>query len=82
MGRGTDLVPMWGQMWKSGDCCGFVLTKSGEQNWRVARHGSFQLNKEKMQLKETDLAAHLPICMHLCEPRANERRARSKAAKQ
>ena len=54
-----DLVPMWGQMEESGDCCGFIQKKSGELKWRVARHGRFQLNKGKMQIKETDLAAHL-----------------------
>ena len=37
---------------------------------------------DKMQMKETDLAAHLLVCMHLCETRANERSARSEAAEQ
>ena len=55
--------------------------QSGEQNSRVARHGSFQLDKGKMQTKETDLAAHLRIQMHLREPLANERSARSEAVK-
>ena len=35
-----------------------------------------------MQVKETDVAAHLPIYMHLCETRANDGSARSEAAKQ
>ena len=47
------------------------------------RHGmeAFSLT-DKMQMKETDLAAHLPVCMHLCETRANESSARSEAAEQ
>ena len=43
---------------------------------------AFQRNKDKMQINETDPAAHLPIYMNLCEPRANESSARSEAAKQ
>ena len=35
-----------------------------------------------MQMKETDLAAHLPVCIHLCESRTTERSARSQAAKE
>ena len=45
-------------------------------------HRSFQLNKEKTQIKETDLAAHLLVYIHLCESRATERSARSEAARQ
>ena len=40
-----DLVPMWGQMEDSGDCCCFVFTNRSVTNWRAARHGSLQLNK-------------------------------------
>ena len=64
-------------MEESGDCCGFILTESGEQNWRVASHESIQFNKDKMQIKETDLAAHLHIYMHLCEPREKKRNDRT-----
>ena len=67
-------VPMWGQMEESGDCCGFIQKKSGELKWRVARHGRFQLNKDKMQIKETDLSAHLPVYIHLCESRAKKKK--------
>ena len=76
-----DLVPMWGRMEESGDCCGFSVPKRSGQSWRVARHGSFQLNKDKMQIKETDRAAHLPVCIHFCEALAAERSPRSDAAK-
>ena len=47
-----DVVPMWCQLKESGDYCGFMITKKSEPSWRVANHGSFQLNK--------DLAAHHP----------------------
>ena len=33
----------------------------------VARHGSLQLDKEKVQLRVTDQGAHLPVFMHLYE---------------
>ena len=32
-----DLVPMWGQMNDSGDCCGFISTRNNVPNWRFAR---------------------------------------------
>ena len=67
-------VPMWGQMEESGDCCGFIQKKSGELKWRVARHAKFQLNKDKMQIKETDPAARLPVYIHLCESRAEKKK--------
>ena len=35
-----------------------------------------------MHIEETDLAAHLPIFIHMCELRANEKSARHEAAKQ
>ena len=63
------------------DCCGFTITKKSEPSWRVARRGSFQLNKDKMQIKETDHAAHLPVYMHLCEAQTVERSIRSETAK-
>ena len=47
----SDVVPMWGQTKESGDRCGFKITKNSEPSWRVARHGSLQLNKDKMQMK-------------------------------
>ena len=52
-----------------------------EQSWRVARHGSFQLDRDKMQMKETDRAAHLLVNIHFCEAQAAERSTRSEAAK-
>ena len=63
------------------DSCGFTITKKNETYWRVARHGSFQLNKDKMQVKETDQAAHLPVNIHLCEAKTVERSIRSETAK-
>ena len=102
-----DVIPMWGQMVNSGNCCGFIYqqgmirtgvakhaslqtqderqTKAADQEtpkWHVARHGSLLKNKEKMRIKDTDLAAHLTVHIHLCEARGAERRARSEAAKQ
>ena len=50
-----------GQMEESGDCCGYMLTRSGEPSWRVARHGSFQLNKERMQINRSCAAS---LCPH------------------
>ena len=35
-----DVVPMWGQMEDSGDCCGFIQTNKNVTNLRGARHGS------------------------------------------
>ena len=69
-----DLVLMWSKMEESGDCFGFIVQKRSEQSWRVARCGSFQLDKDKMQMKETDLAAHLPACIHLCETHGGKER--------
>ena len=68
-------------MKESGDCCGCTKTKKSETSWRVARHGSFQLTKDQMQIKETDQAAHLPVHIHLCEAQAVERSIRSETAK-
>ena len=52
--------------------CGFTKTKKSEKSWRVAR---------RMQIKETDQAAHLPVYIHLCEAQAVERSIRSETAK-
>ena len=41
------LVPMWSQMEDSGDCHGYILTKKNVANWRVAKRGSLQLDKER-----------------------------------
>ena len=65
-----DVVPMWDQMKISGDVCGSIITQNREPSWRVAKHGSFQLNRDKMQMKETDQAAHLHVYIHFCEARA------------
>ena len=67
-----DVVPMWGQM---EDCCGCIQTQKNVTNWRVARHGSLQLDKEQVQIRETDQAAHLPVCIHLCETRVQQKAA-------
>ena len=44
-------------------------------------HGSFQFNNDKMPIKETDQAAHLPVYTHLCEAQIVERSIRSETAK-
>ena len=72
---------MWDQMKETEGCCGFTITKKSETSWRVARHGSIQLAKDQMQIKETDQAAHLPVYIHLCEAQAVERSIRSETAK-
>ena len=50
-------------------------------HWRVARHGSLQLNKDTIQIRVTEQATHLPVFVHFCESHIAERSARSKAAK-
>ena len=62
-----------------------LVTRAADQEapeWRIARHGSLHLNKEKVQKRETDQPAHLQVYIHLCEARAPERGARREAAKQ
>ena len=76
-----DVVPMWGQGKESGDCCSFTTTMKSEPSWRVARHGSFQLNRNKMQMEERDQAAHLLVYIHICEAQTVERSIRSETAK-
>ena len=75
-----DVVPMWCQLKESGDCCGFTTTKKSEPSWRVARNGSFNFKKDKVQIKEIDQAAHLPVYIHLCEAQTVERSIRSETA--
>ena len=75
------VVPMWGQMKESGDCCGFIIMKKSEPSWRVAKRGCFQLNKDKMQMKATDQAAHFSVYIHLCEAQTFESSARSEFGK-
>ena len=58
-----DLVPMWEQIEDSGECCGYTLTKN-VANWRVAKHGSLQLDKEKMQIRVADQEAHFTVFVH------------------
>ena len=72
-----------------------LLIKATDQeapNWRVFRQqrkdankrrqtGVFSGNKEKMQISETEQAAHLLVHIHLCESRAAGRSARSETAK-
>ena len=52
----SDLVPMWGQMAGSVDCCGFFLAHKSVTNWHVARHGSLQY-KEELQTRAADQEA-------------------------
>ena len=77
-----DVVAMWGQMEDSGDCFGFKLRKRNVTNWRVVRHGSLQLDQEKIRIRGTDQTSHLSVCTHLSETHAAERSARGEAAKQ
>ena len=51
-------------------------------NWQGARHGSPQLNNEKMQIRENDQGAHFLVFVQLCESRTAEHGARSEAAKE
>ena len=68
-----DVVPMWGHIEESEDCCGITVTTTNATNWTVATHGSLQLNNEKLQRRATDQGAHLPAFMHLCEIHTAER---------
>ena len=77
----SGAVPMWCQMKETEDCCGFIITKKNEPSWRVAEHGSVQLNEVKMQIKETDQAAHFSVYMYLCEAQTVERSIRCETAK-
>ena len=70
-----DFVPMWGQT-ESGDCCGFIVPKWSEQSGRVAKHGTFQLNRDKMQIKETKQAAHVRM------PKSTERSTEKNGAEE
>ena len=76
-----DVVPMWSETREPEDCCGFTTTKKSEPSWRVAMHGSFQLNNDKVPIKETGQAAHIPVYIHLCEAQPVERSIRSETAK-
>ena len=75
-----DVVPMWGETKEPEDCCGFSKTIKSEPSRRVARQGTFQLNNDKMPVKETGQAAH-PVYIHLCEAQPVERTIRSETAK-
>ena len=61
----SGAVPMWGRMKETEDCCGFIITKKNEPSWRVAGHGSFQLNKVKLQIgkqnKQRTSRLHTPL---------------------
>ena len=69
-----------GQMKETEDCCGFVITKQNEPSWRVARHGSFQLNKDKMQIEGNRSSGTPSVYIHLCKAQTNERSIRSETA--
>ena len=70
-----------GQMKETEDCCGFVITKQNEPSWRVARHGCFQLNKDKMQIEGNRSSGTPPVYIHLCKAQTDERNIRSETAK-
>ena len=50
----------------------FMVTTSNVRNWRVARHGSLQQNKENMQIRVNAKEAHLPVFVHTAERSARD----------
>ena len=58
-------VPTWGHMQESDDCCGFVLTKNSQSSWRVAYHGSYELNRDKLQKRTKGKAPHLTVYVNV-----------------
>ena len=72
-----DGVPNVKPKWrKTGDCCGFIVAKQKAPSWRVAWHGSYQLNRVQMQLRSTDKATHCPVYVHLVATKAAARQYR------
>ena len=59
-----DFVPMWGT---DGGCSGFIGTTRNATTWRVAKDGSLQLKKVKLQTESEHQAAHFPVYIHLYE---------------
>ena len=57
-GRGEEA--MWGQM---EGVKKLLRLHSNEQNWPVARHGSFQHNKDKVQIEGNQSVGAYP-CLH------------------
>ena len=56
--------------------------KKNVTNWRAAEHGSLQFDKEKMQMREGDQEAHLPVFVDPWKTHAMERSACGEAARQ
>ena len=65
-------------MQESEDCFGFILTTKSQSFWRVASHGRYEQNRDKLQ-KKKNKASHLSVYVHLCETQT-ERGSRSAAA--
>ena len=76
-----ELYPMWGQMEDSGGCCGVIVTTRTLQTG-VSGMESLQSGREKLHIKTSDRAAHLPVCMYLNKIHCAEQRARSDKGKQ
>ena len=72
---------MWGQMEDSGGCCGVIVTTRTLQTG-VSGMESLHLGREKLQIKTSDRAAHLPVCMYLNKIHCAEQRARGDKGKQ
>ena len=68
-----DLVPMWGQMAESGDCCGFIVPKRTEQSWRVACMEAFN------SFKDTRWSGRRVTCVALSVPEYMTRHLRGRA---
>ena len=58
-----DLAPRLGQFGDSKRLA-WIHRKKNRHNWRAVRHGSLQLDKEKMHHMVTDEGAHQPIFVH------------------
>ena len=42
-----------------------IKTIESESLWKVVRNGSFELNKDKLQIMEKDRSAHSRLCVSL-----------------
>ena len=65
---------MLSQVEETGDCCGLIIAKQEAPSWRVAWHGSYDLNKDMLQIMERDKQTHFSVYVHFspqCEQLRN-----------
>ena len=60
-----DLVPKWGQIEDSGDCCGFTVTTRNVTHWCVVMHEGLQSNRnaanKDLRPNSTSPRLHAPL---------------------